>query len=79
MVKRTDKTIAAIAVVLLRDGLLEECFTFEDDNEGNIAAEQKFKELAMLNGDFTEDEMEVYLEEGTVSCIDDVTIYLNHT
>ena len=79
MVKRNDKTIAAIAVVLLREGQLEECFTFEDDNEGNIAAEQKFKELAMLNGDFTDDDLEPYIEEGTVSCIDDVTIYLNHT
>lgn len=79
MVKRNDKTIAAIAVVLLREGELEECFTFEDDTEGNMAAEQKFKELAMLNGDFTEDELDVYIEEGTVSMIDDVTIYLNHT
>lgn len=79
MVKRNDKTIAAIAVVLLREGELEECFTFEDDTDGNTAAEEKFKELAMLNGNFAEGELDIYIEEGTVSCIDDVTIYLNHT
>lgn len=79
MTKKIEKSIATVAVILTKDGILESCTTFKDNKEGNELAEKLFKKLAKkMSKNVNKDVIKTALEDGYLQWYPK-SVFITHT
>ncbi len=72
------KPVSTVNVIEERDGVVERMWSWVDDEEGNQAAEDRFRSILKENPDIKERDIASYIEDG---CFEegDYCIYLVHS